>query len=669
MAFQAVIALSAASAQREHPDPKTRLRLLILFAPVDHPHRDAVCATVAWIAAAEGQLFECYYEGRASGVHYGGGLPWQADPADLRGGTFIGGRHQEQLAMVLDRFDCQAASLGPTVFSNAIADAGIPMRATSPDVAEFYNQIFEASGVERPKTLLVIGSGGGPVSLVPYACHEIVQRQVLAIAGGDDDALAALRTGIEVERLWDGEPPGQSGASVAAHSLGMATRWRKRTSGYLLADPEAAGRWIPTAIRNGWAPIFGIPQSEVVSQLSKELEQVPVVWGRQQDDSDFLALSKAGVAFQLIDPGRPPFPIIKEALRPRAAIVEAPLEPTDEQLREWANEHRVVSSMVFWTGMVRELECLYALAAILGDTRLKAGLALTVQAFDYVDSTPLELLGVAPEQGGLRGQVEALVASAGLGGMIESAAPPHRFADTLAASVSLLAERLGGADQVPKGWWGVMDAPLLPKKLGRLKLETSPWSIKLRYRRRPLSAQVGATAGAARKDLRSTIRESPLGKLFDPIRPFDEARPGRPIRSILEAVKAAGFEYAVTKAEFGSPPTVATGVAGLNVLNYTAGRWDGWTPFETINDLRDLTRAERRLLKSGQPGWLLGSVDSCLWTFSGYVMERGRELREICRWMAGGGSTGEILNVTPRTAARYARFLADNALVRTVDAE
>ena len=669
MAFQAVTALSAVKSQRERADSKQRPRLLILFAQADHPHRDAVCATVAWIAAAEGQLFECYYDGRASGVHYGGGLPWRADPADLRGGTFIGGRHQEQFALVLDRFDCQAASLGPTVFSSAIVDAGIPIRAVSSNVAEFYDQIFEATSVKRPDTLLVIGNGDGPVSLVPYACHEIAQRKVLAIAGGDDDALAALRTGQEVERLWTGEPAGQSASSVAQHSLAMAARWRQNTGGYLLADPEAAGRWIPAAIRNGWAPVFGIPQSEVVSQLSKELENVPVVWGRQQDDSDFLALSKAGVAFQLIDPGRPPFPIVKEAPRPRAAVVDSPLEPSDGELLRWATERRVVSSIVFWTGMVRELECLYALVEILGASRLKAGVALTVQAFDYLDSTPLGLLGVAPEQGGLSGQVEALVASAGLGGMIESAAPPHRFATTLASSVASLAERLGGADQVPKGWWGVMDAPLLPRKLGRLKLETSPVSVKLRYRRRPLSAQAGAAAGATRKDLRSAIRESPLGKLFDPIRPFDEARPGGPVRSILEAVRAAGFEYAVTKSEFGSPPTVATGVAGLNVLNYTAGRWDGWTPFETINDLEDLKRAERRLLGSRQAGWLLGSIDSCLWTFSGHVMERGHELRAICRWMAGGGTTAEILNVTPRTAARYARFLADHALERTVNAE
>jgi hypothetical protein len=618
------------------------------------------------MAAAEGLLFECYYDSRHSGVHYGGGLPWRVDPADLRGGTFTGGRHLEQFELVLQRFECQAACLGPTVFEDALAANAIPLRAKTADVAEFYCQLFKGTAVKWPETLLVIGKGGGPLDLAPYACHEIVERRLIAISAGDDDALAKLRPGMQVEYLWGDDAA--SSSSVAELSLAMAARWSGSINTYLLGDPEVAGRWIPTAVRNGWAPVFGIPQAELVSRMSAQLKTVSTVWGRQQDDQDFLELSKAGVAFQLIDPGRPPFPIISESARPPHATADVLAEPADDELRRWARERRIVTSMVFWTGMVRELECLYALADILTATGLKAGLALTTESFKYVDSTPLALLSVLPELGGMSGQVDTLVASAGSGGMIESAAPPDRFARTLEESVTALAELLGGKDRVPKGWWGVMDAPLLPRKLGRLKVQSSPPTFKLRYRRRPQSAATDSGFGAGRPDLRSRVRESPLGNLFDPIRPFDESRPGAPVRSILEAVRAAGFEYAVTKSEFGAPPTATTGVDGLSVLNYTAGRWDGWTPFETVNELSDLVRAERRLARSGKPGWLLGSIDSCLWTFSGHVWDRGRELRDICRWMAGGGASGRLVNVTPRTAARYARVLADDGLIRTVRA-
>jgi hypothetical protein len=318
--------------------------------------------------------------------------------------------------------------------------------------------------------------------------------------------------------------------------------------------------------------------------------------------------------------------------------------------------------------MVRELECFYALTEIFQETRLKSGVALTSESFKFAESSPLALLGVPSVAGGLAGQVDMLLASAGVGGMIESAAPPGRFARTLQESVEELAVRLGGRDRVPAGWWGVMDAPLLPRKIGPIAVRTHPPAVKLRYRRRPLMMSAGQPSAEGRADLRTRIRQSPLGNLFEAIRPFDEWQPGAPIRSVLGGVGAAGFEYAFTKAEFGAPPTLVTGVDGLTVLNYTAGRWDGWTPFETINDIGDVFQAEKRLLRSHRPGWLVGGVDSCLWTFSGHVLESGRALRDICALLARGGASGKLINVTPSTAARYARLLGDRGLVRKVRA-
>ncbi|MGH7876842.1 MAG: hypothetical protein ACRENM_04125, partial [Candidatus Dormibacteraceae bacterium] len=79
-----------------------------------------------------------------------------------------------------------------------------------------------------------------------------------------------------------------------------------------------------------------------------------------------------------------------------------------------------------------------------------------------------------------------------------------------------------------------------------------------------------------------------------------------------------------------------------------------------------LRAAERRLLRARRPGWVLGSLDTCLWAFTGHLWDRGRELRAICEWVAQGGSTGRLINVTPGTAARYAKVLADTGLARTL---
>ena len=663
MAFEGV------TAQRRIPAPESKPGLLIFFAPAGHPHRDAVCATLAWIADAEGLEFECYYAGLASGVHYGGGIPWLYDPADLRGGTFEGGHHAEQLRLVLDRFGCQAVCLGPCPFDQELADAAVPVRARSEGVAELYEQVLASSHVEPPSTLLVIGYGEGRLSLVPYACHEVVQRKALAIAGGDDALVASLGAGREVERLWCDQASSGDARAAGRLTLEMAERWAGVTNTYLLGDPEMAGRWIPAAVRHGWAPVFGIPQTEVVKSLGHRLGRSPVVWGRQQDDTDFLELSRAGVAFQLVDPGRPPFPVIAETSSRRLPPGPCDADPTDGELRRWAAEGRVVSSIVFWAGMVRELECLYALTDMLAASRLRAGLALTTESLRYFDSSPLARLAVAPELGGLKGHLEVLMASAGAGGMLESEAPPERFASALSSSVAELARAAGVRDNPFRGWWAVMDAPLVPRKQGRLAVRAWPPSARLRYQRRPLDvAAAQEQGGSGRPSLRARVRESPLGGMFEAIRPFDGFSPGGPRRALLEAVRAAGFEYALTKSSFGRPPTVATGVDGLTAINYTAGRWDGWTPFETINDLGDLRRAERSLLGSGRPGWLLGGVDSCLWTFSGHVLDRGSDLLEICRWTARGGDSGRLVNVTPHVMARYARILGEMGLVRTTPA-
>jgi hypothetical protein len=286
---------------------------------------------------------------------------------------------------------------------------------------------------------------------------------------------------------------------------------------------------------------------------------------------------------------------------------------------------------------------------------------------------PLTLANVAREKGGLAPNIEILLASGGAGAFLESETPPARFADVLRGSVAKLAEQLGGRDLVPRGWWGVMDAPLQPRRPPRLTREPDAPYVRIRYRGAgsgsPVTAGPEATippSGARR--LRGIIRSSPVGRLLEPLRPFDGYRPGPPGRAVLETVRDAGFEYAFTKSSFGGPPAVVGGVPGLTAINYTVGRWDGWTPFATINSLADLQQGERRLLRDGRPGWLVGTLDTCLWAFTGPIWERGPRLRAICDWVARGGGSGRLVNVTPRTMARYARILADSGKVETIAA-
>lgn len=658
----------------EHP------RLLLLFAPADHPHRDPVTATLAWMAAGTGRRFECYFGAIAGGTHFGGGHPAGLPDADLRGGTLHDGHHLEQLYRVLTDFRCEAACLGEGPFDGVLRDAGIPILSRRGDVAGFYAEVVSALHVPDSHDLLVVGDGGRPqgVPLTAYAYPEIVNRRLLAIASGDAPALAALRAGRSVHALWpSADAPGDAAvvpapahASVALQTGWMARRWEGWATGHLLGDPELVGRWTPTAVRERWTPLFGIPQSEAIVAMEDSVARRRVMWGRQQDDRDFLELSRLGTAFQLIDPGRPAFPVVRTAARPQSAPPPTTAEdPDDDELERWARSGRVAVSLLFWTGMVRELENLYAVGDALALSGLAAGLVLTTESFLHMPHPPLSLLGVRRSAGGLAPRVEALLASVGAGAVLESAAPQERVRDTLRSSVDELAA-VWGREWVPAGWWGVMDPELRPVPAPRLSRQPdAPW-LKVRYRGRgggapsePVEVREHEPRPAPGPALRALVRRSALRHLMEPLRPFDGFAPGPPGLGVLSAVRDAGFTYAFTKAGFGGDPKVVDGVPELTALTYTVGRWDGWTPFATVNSLGDLRSAERRLRRRRRPGWLVGTLDTCLWAFSGPRWERGQRLLELCRWAARGGDSGELINVPPRVVARYARLLAERGLV------
>src|SRR5439155_20692222 len=200
--------------------------------------------------------------------------------------------------------------------------------------------------------------------------------------------------------------------------------------GWIVGDPVLASYWLPTACRERRAVIFGVPQSRVFALLEPELASAvePAVLGRQHDDSDFFTLSKLGQSFQVVDPGRPPLPVLLDVPPRWAATAPDPRaeDPTDEELLAFAREGRVLVSLLFWTGMIREIENLYAVMDLLALTGLKAGIVLTLQSLAYRPS-PLALVTVPRDQGGVSPNVEIVLGSCGTGAAIESLLSPEQL--------------------------------------------------------------------------------------------------------------------------------------------------------------------------------------------------------------------------------------------------
>ena len=684
-------------------------RLLLYLTADANPARNAVAATLSWAAAEAGWFFEVYYDAYRLGEHYGGGDPdWQ--PAGyLHGGAMVGAHHHERLYLLLHRFDVTVLTDGDVAFAPALEQLDTPRLAVR-GFADTYERAFDILGLPRPHALVLLDAqpDSALAGIDAYLYPEVACRRALAVEATSvttDDLARLLDPTASVEAIYVAperlatfgerleragharisprtvEPLAPDDDFVSITAAVAHRRLGAYSGGWILADPATVAAWLPEAMRERRLSIYGKPQQRVLTLLDAELRASKGdVFGRQYEDGDFFTLSALGLPFQLIDPARPPFPVLRHAGYRWASSPSAPgmfaAEPDDDQLRAWLREGRVLTSVVFWTGMIRELENLPRIVDLIALTRLKAGLALTIPALLYQPETALEQLRVPLESGGVYPHLEILLASCGVGATIESRMPEGRLARYLAESACQL-DRAGiPSEWRPRGWWAVMDPEMTPLPEPRLpvavKPSRTPPFVRLRYHS-PSGASSAPSAKPAqletvgdalvepRKGAKQRVgdwaREHGLREMLSPYRPFEFFAPGNIRAEVVSAVHAAGYEYMFSKAGFGPRSRVLARDGDFIALNYTVGHWDGWTPFETINGLEDLRRAERRLLHQKRPGWLVGTLDTCLWAFTGPIWSHGVELRQMAEFLARGGDTGRLVNVTPHVVARYARLL------------
>lgn len=697
----------------------SRPRLILYVARYEYAHKNAVAATLAWMAEAQGHAFEVYYDAVHAGRHYGGSDPhdaglWgtqaQTGLALLTGGHVSGGRHLEALALALQRFETTVFCSGEVAFSNTLAaladDSGAAIYTfDEDDIAGLYETIFSVLALTWPETAVMVNTAPAPDldGIDAYCYPEIFYERVVGIeASARQSDLEALRArgvrrvstcGVSVE-----QQKCLAGLGFEVCDLGiihdrddyatitcrLAKRWKDRREGWMIGDPALVSYWLPTACREHRTPIFSIPHSRIIKMLQEDIApNTRPVLGRQYDDSDFFTLSRLGQSFQVIDPCRPPLPVLQTIPSRWSSLIPDPrtADPSDAELLEYVRQGRVLVSLAFWTGMIRETENLFALMDLFALTRLRAGIVLTAQSLAWRPS-PLDLLTVPYEQGGVYPNVEILMGSCGTGVAIESLLSPERLGLHLRNAWSEL-ERMGiPRPWWPEGWWSTMDPEMVPvpseRAAKRVRWNPSaPYFVQFRFHRREKhgSSQRGVAVAerpdelgkrslpaefspaVMRERLGTLIRGSKLERLFEAYRPYEDFEPGPVIPELADAVQQAGFSYMLTKSGFRKPPQIMYRNGDFVALNYTAGQWDGWTPFETINDVADLQRAEKSLLASGRPGWLLGGIDACLWAFSGELWEAAPRLLAIARCAASGGSSGKLINVPPRVLARYARLI------------
>jgi hypothetical protein len=655
-----------ASLVDEAPLNAQKRPLLFYVSSVADRGRYAIGPALAAAAERAGWSFDCYYDTSRKGRHFGGGPLEDAAPGWPAGSLVAGGRHADQVVRLSGAYELFALGDPESVLWPALDAAGATVLVRSLDPAELYPVAFERLGVALPRRALLLDAA-------PQGTHGVIVAPYLYPAFFTGEPSLGLEVGVHAAArqalghmsfdevgldLPDGHYAEVTSALARRHS-----RWGQ---GILLGDPDLVAAQLPKAARLRLIPLYGRPQVDVVSRSAEQIRVArEPVYGRQYDDRDFFELARLGHGLQVLDPA-PPFDAAHALAASLPNVVEDPvrLEPDDEQLGAWAEEGRVLVTLLLWAGMIRELDCIPRLIDLAAETGLRAGLLVTAETFQYGAAFSLELLGSSPSRGGVLGLLEPLLASTGRAVGAEQLLPAGTLQAGLNDARSSVASSLP-AVLMPRGWWPLLDTELVPSRAAPIGWHSGRPVIRFTPRGETAGPSTEETPGTGR-DLRglagSAVRKLGLDSWFEQRRPFDRLIPGAFNGDLAAAVQASGFSYMWSKAGFGLPRVVHRD-GDFIALSLTAGNWDGWSPFYTLSSAADLAHAERKLLRAAKPGWLVGTIDSPLWALSGEILERGSGLYSIARLAAAGGKSGRLVNVTPNVVARYARVLDERGLL------
>ncbi|WP_217989559.1 hypothetical protein [Sphingomonas lenta] len=465
----------------------TRPRLWLLLARQDAPGLAYVAPTLAWAAKDAGAAFETYWECERDGELFA-----------EAGSTILGGQHHQQFNLLCAVFDVAVLRLGPTgVFDSSVATFGLPILAEAADPAGLYARLAD-QGLLPASAPIVVGPsrpvrmGSVRFDVGPYLFPEIIHRRAVGFGAGtvadgigdatratafylDDADQRTLRgSGLAVET---GDSVGEDDGPGTV-TLRIAERWRGQARAVVFGDPTAVFSQVAAHCRHDRVAVFGpcetrAPRDVRVSTYTESVSPVAglaadlavalgdrTIHGRQTGDGDIFEWSKRGVGIQIVDPNRPPFPILAErpqawAPRLRDDSVE---EVDDAQLAAWADEGRVLTTATFHSGEVAHNEAMVALLDLAAWSGLRCGFGVHAQRYESCPQL-FEMIQVPPSHGGLAGRVEPLLHSGGLGVLAECECPPDLLGRNIGEALDRI-RAVAGADGLPRGYLAFMDSNL-----------------------------------------------------------------------------------------------------------------------------------------------------------------------------------------------------------------
>ncbi|MCB9891937.1 MAG: hypothetical protein H6833_09845 [Planctomycetes bacterium] len=588
--------------------------LLLLLAPLELPGRDLLSASLATLARRGGFDFDVYYGALRPGTPWDGGDTERATAGAALGPNPANYDAHREFLHACARRSTAVLEAGPHPFLAAIEALRLPVLARSSDPWPLLEATCDHYGVEPPgETWVLDPEEFRPRDLIALLYPEICFRDRLALPAWTpiEHVRRARARGVRHEIAWEG--PKHDALELSRH---LVARHGRTTREVFLADPVVVAHWLPWCVRHEALALHAMPQVDAIREIEGLRCREHRVWGRPFDDRDLAELSRRGRAFQVVDPTVPAFPTGIEA-RPeeRDWIADtASHEPTDRELLTWAKEGRILASVVFWAPGARALQDLPPILDVVHANGLRAGLAISSAMCRFAATSPLSMLLVPRAAGGCFPRLEPLLASSGVGVAFESLIGPSVLSEQLGCAL----DGLRGSGLLPRvrGWCAMLDGPLVDRKR------------------------------AARRTAR----------------PYDRFDVGVPDPALHDAVHRAGLDYAISKHGAGNP-TVLRLEDGFTVINHTAGRWAGSSPFVDVPDVATWRAAKRQAIARDGPGWLLGVIDTALWTSPHRLRERRAELTRLTATLTDRRAGERIVNVLPRTLTRYARLLHQQGIL------
>lgn len=638
--------------------------LLMFLSTWDNPHKDAIAATLAWLADKKSIKFEIYYEAYSSGKHFS---PYSLE--EHFGSTVIGGSHRERFYFLNRLFNVEYAIYGqPKLFSSYfLKRIGAKIIVETHDILDFYQKIFSHFKAQLPEEIVLVetrpfqgnlmpSSKGEtqryfkkllksllskfsfnikrtPPNLIyvsPYCYPEIFYRHALGIGFPSSSQIdfnkVANLTNIYAlflpdEKIDELRKQGlnvsvidefQQSDTYWSITNRIISRWQKYSKGVAFSDPILTSYWLPWFCRHKKLAVYEPLMEPVRSQMQDLVlnSEDKILYGRQSSDRDITELSKGDIIFQIMDPGRPPFPIIEEAnykmFQPEKNYYE--FEPDEDTLRSFADKQKILCTFLFYCPDIRHIETLPRIIELATLTRIKVGIAITAQWYQMCPET-LEMINVPLENGGVFPNIEPLLCSAGMGVGVEA----NGFLKETTLRKNLMEakkiiSKIAGSKFMPKGYYPFLDA----------------------------------------------IKDYPYSKSV--LNRVSNAEPS------FKTIAELGFEYLISYLSPGYPKILFKS-NNFIAINHTSKQWHHYSPFLVMSDLNEIKNLEKRLCSSKKPGWIITSIDSPLWMFSYDHWQKSNKLFEIFSYVLHGGATGKLISATPHTISRYARLLEEEKLL------